>query len=281
MSTLLTVTMVLAVLIGIILAALTFGVWLLTKVRPNPFARLARSSYIFLDLCAGVAYCGLTLVWLVSALVYIVVREPGLAVISLLCAVIGGGGGTYLLRTAYRRSVLPHRRYTAARAAWLEALSSVSGEEHFAEEARSPLLCRAVEELFIPDNISPEKWLGNWIALHLASPVAMGIAQYPSLTPSARMLIERWWVLPPKREWFHAAYPDVDLWWDMAMKEAIRAQRNGEGDTVASLEHKVFGAFLDDNELEKADEVTVVLLWSRILVDYYRSNVNPRLECES
>jgi uncharacterized membrane protein YciS (DUF1049 family) len=291
MSTLLTVTIALAVLIGIILAALTFGVMLLTKVRPNPFAR---SSYTFLALCAGVAYLGLTLVWLVSALMCIVVREPASAAATLACAFIGGVGGTFLLRTAYRCSVLPDTQNVAARAAWVAVLETGLAEDVLpaamsltCEEAKSPLLCRAVEELFIPDNIHPEKWLGNWIAFNHVNDfelylhgVETGLHSFANVTPSARKLLERWWVLPPRGTWFLAAYPDVDLWWDTALKEAARARRKGEGDAVASLEHKVFGA-IEESDLEKADEDTVNLLFKRMLVHYYRSNVNPRLECQA
>jgi len=288
-STLLTVTIVLAVLIGIILGALTFGVKLLTKVRPNPFAR---SCYIFLALCAGVAYLGLTLVWLADALMCMVAREPASAAVSLVCAFIGGVGGTYLVRTAYRLSVLPHPQNVAARAAWVAVLQAGLAEEVLpaalsmtCEEAKSPLLSKAVEELFIPDNIHPEKWLGNWIAFN--NPLLFGFNLYrggesghfPNVTPSARKLLERWWVLPPRGAWFRAAYPDVDLWWDTAMKEAIRARRKGEADPVPSLQDKVFGA-IEESHLEKADEDTVNLLFKRMLVHYYRSNVNPRLECE-
>lgn len=290
MSTLLTVTIALAVLIGIILGALTFGVMLLTKVRPNPFAR---SCYSFLALCAGVAYLGLTLVWLVSALMCIGLREPAWAAVSLVCAFFGGVGGTYLVITAYRRSVLPHPQNAAARAAWVAVLETGLSEKVLpaamsltCEEAKSPLLCRAVEELFIPDNIHPEKWLGNWTAL-IHAPVfglylyrGVESGPFPNVTPSARKLLERWWVLPPRGTWFRAAYPDVDLWWDMAMKEAIRARRKGEGDPVASLEHKVFGA-IEESHLEGADEDTVNLLFKRMLVHYYRGNVNPRLECQA
>jgi hypothetical protein len=154
------------------------------------------------------------------------------------------------------------------------------------EEAKSPLLSRAVEELFIPHNIHPEKWLGNWIAFN--NPLFVGFYLYrgvesgpfANVTPSARKLLERRWVVPPRGTWFRAAYPDVDLWWHTALKEAIRARRNGEGDAVASLEHKVFGT-IEESDLEKADEDTVNLLFKRILVQYYRSNVNPRLECEA
>ena len=152
---------------------------------------------------------------------------------------------------------------------------------------------RAVEELFMLDNIDPLKWMANWRAISSGLPSDLryplsGLGPENELdvqpTPSAEeffSVVTR----PLLPAWLLAAYPDVYHWFNQAeSKEITERQKDETWNGTSRLQAEIFGS-LDEEEQKGLDEKEQqregMLKLTRALVDYYRKHVNWRLECES
>ena len=159
----------------------------------------------------------------------------------------------------------------------LEALKNQTG---FPDD----FLSRAVEELFMLDNIDPLKWLANWRALEMGlssdfMPDESPVHRTPSVG-SFLSFVHRPLGIPVA---VLAAYPDVLAWLNDARSEETAAgtQENERG--LTPLGEAIFGD-LDEGAFEGLSEQEgkqeTLLAGERRIVDYYRKHVNRQLECE-
>ena len=165
-------------------------------------------------------------------------------------------------------------------------LKALENEPGFTDDF---LFSRAVEELFMLDNIDPVRWMANWRAISSGLPSDL---RYPLCTeneldiqptPSAEefySVVTR----PLSPAWLLAAYPDVYHWFNEAEgREIQEARQKGAWNGTSRLESEIFGD-LAESELGEPDDKEARLRGqlkiTRRLVDYYRKHVNGQLECE-
>lgn len=143
---------------------------------------------------------------------------------------------------------------------WENLLKGMEEDEKCPKEIK-----QIVSNFLIPDNISPNKFLANWIALFRHwSPSRLDDGQNVNPTPSLQMfsfVTNRPLGYP---EWFLAAYPDVASWVTACVEE----------------DENVFREIFDNiSEDPLLDNRRLKDRYLRTLIDTYRKETGRRLEC--